>query len=407
MELRTLMCDITPKRPVMQGGYGTRLQPFSSVHDPIMAVLFALTIEGKTRYWIGADISNGTNACIEEIIKQAAKKGKVITRDCLIFGGSHTHSGPNIYVDKEPDKADPDYFVYACERIAEALVQIDELTGLTVRTRYSKVWIEGLYSNRNDKEKRCDKYVHILGFFNEKNLIALHVTLSHHCTILGPDNYELSADLFGALRQKLMQLYEVPVLMAQGNAADMGNRQYRCASGFCALDQQANALCQQIQEKLSWMDIDMEGYEVHRYTHITEYTLDASIYDEKIRLAEENMKTAQTVDERKLLYSALRGYRRKQTLGSGVHKVEMPVEIIDMKELQLIVVPGELGAVLGMEIKACSKAKACIIWGYANGAHLGYLVENAAYDEDSFESRISIYPKGVGDAYAAFIKEHL
>lgn len=407
MELQTTIWDITPKTPVMQGGYGTRTKPFESVHDPIMASIFIITIQTESYIWIGADLSNGTGVLIDQILVELETLHVSLDKAHLIFGGSHTHSGPNIYVDREPEVADQDYFYYVAKAIAEGIVATFQKKKVEVTTKFSKIYIDGLYSNRDDANKRCDKYVHVLGFFSEEKCVAMFVELAHHCTILGPDNYQLSADLFGAIRTKLMDVYHVPVLMAQGNAADMGNRQYRVNNGFEALTYQAQHLCEQIQEKLTWEIIDMEGYEYHSYVYEATYELCPEEYLEKLQQAQEKYDTTTDADEKKLLFSAIRGYKRKIDLGSGIRHLSMPVEIIQMKELQLIIVPCELGSILGMEIKEISNAKDCIIWGYANGAHLGYLVEGDAYDEDSFESRISNYPKGVGDRYASFIKEKL
>ena len=169
----------------------------------------------------------------------------------------------------------------------------------------------------------------------------MFVELAHHCTILGPDNYQLSADLFGALREKLMQQYCVPVLMAQGNAADMGNRQYRVSNGFSALEYQASHICEQIKEKLSWETIDMEGYDYHFEEYQASYLLNPDDYTKKLEYAQKRYDASTDIDEKKLLFSAIRGYKRKIALGRGLRTVCMPVEFIRMKELQMIIVPCE------------------------------------------------------------------
>lgn len=406
MKISTIVCDITPLNPVIQGGYGTRNHPFESVHDPIIAIIYNLEIDNKDYYWISLDVSNGTNPIIDAIMYKIRLLGREISREQIILCGSHTHSGPNIYIEKEK-VADVPYFDYMTSRLAESIYKMQNYEKVEVTTKYSKVYIDGLYSNRNDANKECDKFVHTIAFFHEDRMIAQWVNLSHHCTILGPKNYRLSADLFGKMRSILTQHYNCPVMLTQGNAADMGNRQYRTGNDFDAVSQQAHAICSQMLSKENFKDIDINHYEYHKYTLSESYELDINLYQTKIDYFKNQLATVSNPDEEKLLLSSIRGYQRKIDAGNGKHIFDMNVEIINMNELKLVIVPGELGSVLGNKIKNSSSIPNCIIWGYANGANLGYLVEQNAYEEDSFESKISAYPSGVGDDYANFIINHL
>ena len=406
MKIRTLTCDITPLNPVIQGGYGTRNHPFESVHDPILAIIFNLEIKHKDYYWISLDVSNGTNPIIEAMIYKIKLLGKDISKEQIILCGSHTHSGPNIYIEKEKD-ANIQYFDYMTSRLAESVYKIHNYEKIEVTTKYSKVYIDGLYSNRNDKEKECDKFIHTIAFFNKDKMIAQWINLSHHCTILGPKNYRLSADLFGEMRKILTNHYHCPVMLTQGNAADMGNRQYRIGNDFEALSKQAFDICTQIISKENFKEINIDDYDYHKYTLSESYELDINQYQAKISNIQNQLSKVNSLDEEKLLLSSLRGCQRKIDAGNGKHTFDMNVEIINMNELKLVIVPGELGSILGNKIKKSSNISNCIIWGYSNGANLGYLVEKKAYEEDSFESKISAYPAGVGDDYTSFIVSHL
>ncbi len=406
MKISTLTCDITPLNPVIQGGYGTRNHAFESVHDPILAVIYNLEINQTNYYWISLDVSNGTNPIIDTLIYKLKVLGVDIPKNQIILCGSHTHSGPNIYIEKEKD-ANAHYFDYMTSRLAESVYKIQNYEKVDVTTKYSKVYIDGLYSNRNDAYKECDKFVHTIAFIHEGKMIAQWVNLSHHCTILGPKNYRLSADLFGEMRSILAKHYHCPVMLTQGNAADMGNRQYRTGNDFNAVAQQAFGICDQIISKENFKEINLNQYEYHKYTLSESYELDINQYQSKINNIQDQLTKVDNPDEEKLLLSSLRGYKRKISSGEGKHILDMNVEIINMNELKLVIVPGELGSILGNRIKKASNIPNCIIWGYSNGANLGYLVEKKAYEEDSFESKISIYPTGVGDDYTDFIINHL
>ena len=394
---------ITPKKPVLQGGYGTRNHPFEGVHDDLLASIFVLEIQQEPYVWVSCDLSNGTGALIDEVFRSLRHQGCGLEKDHLILAGTHTHSGPNIYVDREPDKADPECFCTIAHIIAQGIVDALNKPRTEVCVKYADVLIDGLYSNRNSKTKLCDKHIHILGFFHEQELLGMWVNLAHHCAILGPDNYLLTADLFGAMRARLEQHYAAPVLMAQGNAGDMSNHMYRTGSGLEALDKQADAICQQIVAKLQWRPIRMEHVNYGRYLHTEGYELHAAVYQKKLEEYRARLEQSKDADEVKWLHSKIRNCSKKLALGDGPQVIDMPIEVWDMDDVQLLIVPGELGSVLGLRIKEHSSKKICLIWGYSNGANLGYMVERKAYEENSFESNISAYPCGVADDYTDYI----
>ena len=48
-------------------------------------------------------------------------------------------------------------------------------------------------------------------FAHQGHPVCLLTNLSRYPTVLGPDYLKVSADLFGAVREQLEQLYHVPV----------------------------------------------------------------------------------------------------------------------------------------------------------------------------------------------------
>lgn len=403
MKLYATKVCITPIEPVLQGGYGTRDHAYEAVHDDLYASIFILEIQDEEYVWISCDLSNGTKTLLDEMIKNLRLQDCNIEKDHIIFAGSHTHSGPNIYVEKEPEKADRNCFKYIAKTIASAVVEAFNEERVEVSTKYSDIVIDGLYSNRNSKIKQCDKHVHVLAFYDQDKLYAMWVCLSHHCTVLGASNYQLTADLFGAMRKILEENYHCEVMMAQGNAADMSNHMYRKEASFKELEYQSHAICKQIIEKMDLVDIDMDSVDHSSYVHTQLYSLDSSKYKKDLENYIKQDSLTDDKETKKWLNSKIRACKRKIALGDGLQLIDMPFEIWDMSQVQIIVVPGELGSVLGLKIKHASYKKPCIIWGYSNGANLGYLVEKEAYEQDSFESNISNYPSGVADDYTESI----
>ena len=81
----------------------------------------------------------------------------------------------------------------------------------------------------------------------------------------------------------------------------------------------------------------------------------------------------------------------------------MRAEIIRLNELEIFLVPGEFGSILGLRCKEASNAKLAFVWGYCNGSNLGYMVEKEAFQSESQESRSTRFPAGICDEYTAEI----
>ena len=409
MKIAMRQCDITPTRPCWQGGYAQRKTVFEKVNDPIMATVFVLTLENAKKVFLSMDVVGFDRALTDLILARSAEKGVQLEFDDVIFSATHTHSGPQVSAnDHYGRQADPEYLERVVETVASAIAGAYEEPGEPVELRYRNTLIDGIYSNRNDRNKHSDKLVHELGFFRGDELVAEIYSMAHHCTVLGPNNMDISADLFGEVRRLLQEEKKVPVLMVQGNAGDMGNKQYRTSNTFDAVVAEAAALVDQIHKKHSdWTPVKAEHCGVRHVSYTAVYDVDAEVFKAKKAEFEEKMKTETDFDTVKLLVTGISSYERKIALGSRHVEREMPARIFDMDELQIVAVPGELGSILGMRIKAASKARVCLLWGYASPCDLGYMVEKEAYGAFSQESNVTDYPAGIPDAYAAAIIENL
>ena len=403
MRISVRQCDITPQRPCWQGGYVQREQVYKKVHDPITATVFVITLENAKMVWASLDVSGVQAPLAERIRERVITKGVAIKPEEIILGATHTHSGPLVgaYFDKQPD---PDYIELLVERVSDMIVSAWNEEGRSVEAAYSKTLIDGLYSNRNDRNKQSDKFVHLLGFFDQDKLCALYCTLAHHCTVLGPNFMDLSADLFGELRRKLTEQFQIPVLMVQGNAGDMGNKQYRQSNLFDEVERQAAAILDQINKKRSsWQKFQLERMEYRTVTYHASYDIDAQQYVEKKADFEKRLKTEKNYDTVKLLVTGIKSFDRKIAAGNRHVKREMNARIYTMDDLQFVVVPGELGSILGLRIKAASTAPICLVWAYADPCDLGYMIEKEAYADFSQESNVTDYPAGISDAYVETI----
>lgn len=400
-------CDITPERPCWQGGYVQREGYYEKVHDPITATVLVLTLPSRKWVWVSMDVSGVQAELSDAILQRTAKRGVRLRPEDVVIGATHTHSGPlaGAYYQREPD---PEYIELIVSRVSEAIAQAWLAEGTETEVRCSHTLIDGLYSNRNDANKQADKWVHCLGFFSHDRLMALYCTLAHHCTVLGPNFMELSADLFGELRRLLKAETGVPVFMAQGNAGDMGNKQYRRSNRFDEVERQAAAILDQMHKKSSgWLPLTLSDEGCRTVHYRAAYDIDASEFEAKKKAFEQQLKTETQFDTVKLLVTGIQSFERKIAAGSRHVERDMSCRILNLGDLQIVAVPGELGSILGLRIKAASKAKVCLVWGYVQPSDLGYMIEKEAYEGFSQESNVTDYPAGIPDAFADAIIEAL
>lgn len=403
--------DITPQRPCWQGGYAQRTGPFDEVHDPITATVFVLTVGESKTVWVSMDVVGINQEFVDGLKSKAAEKGVELDRRNLIVGVTHTHSGPLVqvggpYPDRQPDL---EYVESVLDKIASAIAGCWKEEAPEVTVKYSRTLIDGLYSNRNDKNKRSDKYVHRFAFFQGEKMVAMAYSMAHHCTILGPNFTDCSGDLFGEIRRRIQEKYPVPVLMIQGNAGDMGNKQYRKSNLFDEVEYQAKNLLDQIEKKAEpWQVLELSDGGFKEGSYRASYDVDASVFAAKKADFEEKLKTETDFDTVKLLVTGIKSYERKMAAGSGHVERDMAFRIFNWGDLQVVAVPGELGSILGLRIKEASKAKVCLLYGYSDPQNLGYMVEREAY-EGPFcqEVNVTDYPAGIPDAYVQTIIEAL
>ncbi|MBO4537993.1 MAG: hypothetical protein J5694_03900 [Erysipelotrichaceae bacterium] len=399
---------INPQKPCMQCGYVQRDHPYESIHDDVKAVVYVLTLDNQKMAWVSVDSVGLGETLLSRLNKAAKARGLELNDDNFIIGVSHDHSAPAMgMIIADRDESDPEYLDYLSELLADSIKRCWKAEGSEVWPRYSSLTVDGIYSNRNDANKLSDKIVHLIGFFDrEENLKALFCQLSCHNTVLGPRNYALTGELFGALRDRLSKYFHCQVFMANGNSGDMGNRQYRTGQDFPDLELMADNLAEQIERKRSiWQPFEMNRVTRRHVEYSEDVTFNSQQWIDKIADFQKRLEHTDDLTERKVLLSGIEGFRYKQSLGDGTRKIEMRADVYDFDELQIISVPGELGSILGLKAKAASPKKFCILWGYTGNLNLGYMVDEEAYTMECQETNTTVYPKGMPERFVdAIIK---
>lgn len=395
--------DITPAIPVYLRGHAMRKEKSKGVHDPIEAVICWLEVDGVLNLFINGDVSGWDYDFVHEFKRRIIEKFKVDSEH-IVLSSTHTHSGPVLSTTDPEMPHDEAYRQEVLEKLLEGAISSYGKVEEVDKILYSTGESIGFYGNRNGKDKYGDRNIYLLEFKNkEGNNIAAFVNLSCHATVLSPQEYLMSADLLGAVRRKLSPLLGVTPMMMNGNAGDMSNRLYRKNNDFNELDRVSTGIAYQIMGFANKQEISLSDVKTKSFAFEVEYDTDKETLSRKVEEFTKKLEITEEFDARKWLISEIAGFKRKLRV-DHVHLV-FETTIIRMNDLELVILPCELVSAFGKQIKKTSTAKACIVWGYANG-QTTYVVEASEFNggHDGIATNL---PKGKAEEYVAFILQNL
>jgi len=401
MKVATQRVYITPKDqflPCYVTGNAFRDKPTNKIHDELECKVLVIQIESDTLIWASFDLIF-VDLELSTKIRLALSEKYHVPFENITIGATHTHTGPEISEHNtfgmDEVKAVPGYREFLFNQCVKAVDSCYEKGFVEVKPYIQKLEIDGVYGNRNGKDKMADKSVTLLKFKDEQgNIMAGCVNLSCHATVNDPYSTEITGDIFGYIGRGIEERWGVSPLMMQGASGDMGNRQYRQDSSIAEVERVANAILKQIDDTTApEEEVNFNQVKVDIYQYYDEFDKDeATINEMKLDIAadEKELKRETNPDQRRLLVCGL-AFMRQQVNETHV-KNEFTCSIIRLGDLEICQIPAELFSCFGLQIKAASKAKYSFIWGYAND-DAGYLVEEDEYDK-CYEGRSTNFRRG-------------
>lgn len=403
LKIASKVVNITPLEPTYIGGHSMRTEKMKGVHDEIESVVMWLQVEETRFLMINADLSNFDYNFVH-LFKYAAVEKFNIPYDNIVLSGNHTHSGPVITTRSANQPHDPKYRQLVMDNIMKGAEEIQNSLIEVARVRYTTGESYGFYGNRNSKEKYGDQNIYVFEFKDkeDKNIAAL-VNISCHSTVLSPEEYTISGDLLAAVRRELIEQLQVVPLVCNGNAGDMSNRLYRHNNDFNELKRVSSGIAEQIKNFTTSFDVKVEKPRVRSFMFNCEYDTDKELLSKRLLESEKKLEAAVEYDERKWLISEVAGFKRKLKVDHV--KLSYETTIIRMGDVEIVVMPCELVSAFGRQIKKSSQAKACFVWGYANG-QTGYVVEASEFGggHDGISTQL---PKGKAEEYVGMTIQHL
>lgn len=409
VEVSAAKHSITPLFPMYMRGYAMRTGKSIGVLDELYCRTLVLKIDGETFVWVTLDLCR-----MEEVITEYARtviSAKYsIPKEHIVISTIHTHSGPDVSFENEGEDRNQRKAVYRSfmlNRMFEAVDECFDRGFMEVSPYMIHGTIDGVYGNRNYKDKVSDKDINIILFRSANHVVAGIFNFTCHPTVLGIHNMKISSDFLGNVGKALDEMYQTTFITMQGACGDMGNRQYRQGNDERELWRVRNEIMKQIRGfslsagaeqpmDLRYIQVKKTYYTV-RHQYSKEQILDQIEADQK------KLEAAISEDDRKLLWSGIRHLRQK--LDAGGVNVTLKTLIYHLGDLDVVTVPGELFSTFGLQIKATMKAPMKIVWGYANYS-VGYIVEKDEYGK-GYESMSTYFPQGEAELYVKQVIEDI
>ena len=214
--------DITPAESLQLVGYDARPDNYSR---GVLHRLLAQTLVWQTPEEVCCFVtidSLGFTTALSNTLRQQLADALQTTPECVMLCFSHTHAAPNAAVH-------PEYYAFVCVQLEQAvrqarafMIPIQAAWGSTRNT---------IGVNRRSADLDFDDRLGVLSLTSQDphDLKALLLRITAHANVLTADNYQISSDYFGAIREQLAIRDGCPILLVQGASGDV-KAKYRQAN---------------------------------------------------------------------------------------------------------------------------------------------------------------------------------
>ena len=213
--------EITPQESVPLLGYGDRTHDSEGIHDSLYAYAWWMESSGQQPWvWIVLDLCLFSVVSAGDLARALASRIG-IPADRIFISTTHTHSAPDVHhisASSEPwAKRYYSLLIEACSNAVQGAREQARPSTIEVRSAESDLGV-----NRRDVRKSIDRRVLMMSLIDESGRErGLLFHYSCHLTVLGVDNYLISADWLGPVRSRLQSGLGVPVMFIQGAEGDV------------------------------------------------------------------------------------------------------------------------------------------------------------------------------------------
>ncbi len=398
MEFTYIKTNINPNLPCHMEGYNDRIA--NNIHDNLYLNTFAFKGKHTCIFHVFDVIMIPKD--FAERIKDEISSRFHIEREYIIISAIHTHSAPKISTKLFPDILPDENYLKALVQKAIKNTQ-DCLNSLIHGEVYfGSVQVNGFYSNRNDKDAYFNNQIDVLKFVDDnKNPVFSVCTIACHPTLMPQDSTEISADLFGYMREEFYRVNGYPLVICTAEAGDVSTRYTRKGHGTAEIERVGNALVQRISNIDHFERVSMEDFSLRMLTYSFRYDPKEDIYIQKSMQQLKDLIDGADNQDVKAAYLDM-----ARSVASRFEKDEICVDchasIMESKDLRMIIFPGEIFSELGRRLRAIDTKKT-LIFGYCNDFK-GYAIDDEHYGY-SAETFLTDYPYLEADRFIDKIVE--
>lgn len=211
--------DITPEGPVTTIGFGRADETSRGVLGGLCAQVSVWQL-GEERCCLAAIDHIGFSLSHAGELRDRIGGALGVGREKVMLCFSHTHAGPN-------DSAEPDWFRMVCRRATRA-AQAAAGDMRPVDAAWGNAEAD-IGVNRRPGNGALDRRIGILKVRDRESgaprLLLLRLTA--HANALKADNYLVSPDYFGAVRDALSEKYGCPVMATQGASGNVSPKYFQ------------------------------------------------------------------------------------------------------------------------------------------------------------------------------------
>ena len=378
--------DITPKMPMQLVGFNRKDNTSRGVLKPLYAQVAVW--ESKDRCCLITIDSIGFKRELADELRSKVRSILKVSSDKVMLCFSHCHSAPNIDDSEE-------YFKMVCEKIVIA-VQRAEADMHLVLVGWDNAEVT-IGVNRRENNTKLDQRAGILkvcGLDKEERKLLL-VRVTAHCNVLKRDNYLISPDYFGNIRELLQEKFGCPVMVVQGSAGNIAPK-YFCSAetpidargeqyirSDTALEDMAAAVYEKLSQRIALIEVADKSV-------IDMYSREMSLYADVPSLA-----VAENIAEEAKRYCGIDGTAWLEEIerlrNAGVYRQEETVEVqyFAIGRWCICGVPYELMVEFALEAMEQLKNQFFYVNGYTNGC-LSYFPTEDEYDRGGYEVYWSI-----------------
>jgi hypothetical protein len=390
---------------VKLAGYAfARLKASEGIHDPLKAQVLLLQEGNKKICIISMDMMS-IEINFTERLRNAINLRTGIPQHQIMVVCSHIHSGPqgfNTDIAVLHDARDESLLEITLCNIVGACCSC--LTNLQpVRFSTGTDWGYGIGLNRNDPEHgEVDQQVTVVRIDDVKGIpLVLFFNYGCHPTVIGADNFLISADFPGAARRCLANVYPGTIsIFTNGAAGDVSTRFTRRNSSYEEVDRFGQILAAAVvraansaecfsPDTITCNTISLE-VPPKQFPSIDEMRNKITSLSRKL----EHAKNApESQGELRKLITKLEGAKlllQQAEIYKEIKKIIIEIQQIKIGNYSLIGIPGEPYSKTIKDIKNAVKPAPIILMGYAND-YLGYFPESSDELTDTYEDYVSLF----------------